>query len=227
MKCDKITLDDKINKTANNICNISGYKDSMNYSDSTSHFSVIEKAILYATKAHSGMRRKGADIPFILHPLEAAAIVATITDKEDIIAAAILHDVLEDTDSTFEELEREFGDIALLVAAESENKRRELPAEETWKVRKQETIDYLKNHADRNEKIITLGDKLSNIRSIQKDYKLLGEELWLRFNQKKKEEHGWYYREIGKALKELQEYHAYQEYLDLVRKVFGDEGGHE
>ena len=182
---------------------------------------LLDKAIIYATKAHKGMRRKGSSIPFILHPLEVAAIVATMTEDESVIAAAVLHDVVEDTSITIEEIEGEFGPIALLVAAESENKREDQPPEETWKVRKQETLDYLTNNASTDEKIIALGDKLSNMRSIYRDYSLLEEKLWDRFNQKKKEEHGWYYKGVATALEEFTNLLAYQEYIELVQKVFG------
>ena len=69
--------------------------------------------------------------------------------------------------------------------------------------------------------MITLGDKLSNIRAINRDYKILGDELWDRFNQKDKKEHYWYYQSIADCLLELEEYAAYQEYCDLVKNTFG------
>ena len=82
------------------------------------------------------------------------------------------------------EIEREFGkEVLRLIESDSEDKREDLPPEQTWKIRKQETIDYLKNKADRKEKIIALSDKLSNIRSIYRDYEKIGNELWNRFNQ--------------------------------------------
>ena len=68
--------------------------------------------------------------------------------------------------------------------------------------------------------MITLGDKLSNIRAIYRDYNSIGDELWNRFNQKDKNEHGWYYLSIAECLSELEEYFAYQEYCELVNKTF-------
>ena len=106
--------------------------------------SILDKAIVFAVQAHSGMVRKGTKTPYILHPLEAAAIVATMTDDEEVIAAAVLHDVLEDTPVTVNQLIEEFGQrVTAFVSAESENKREDIPATETWKLRKQETIDAL------------------------------------------------------------------------------------
>ena len=59
--------------------------------------SLMDRAIVFATRAHSGTYRKGTKIPYIVHPIEAAAIVATMTDDPDMIAAAVLQEVVEDT----------------------------------------------------------------------------------------------------------------------------------
>ena len=94
---------------------------------------LLDRAIVYAVKAHEGQFRKGTDIPYILHPLEAAAIVGTMTADEAVIAGAVLHDAVEDTDATVEEIRERFGErVAALVAAESEDKRSDLPAASTW-----------------------------------------------------------------------------------------------
>ncbi len=184
---------------------------------------ILDAAIIVATRAHAGMTRKGSKTPYILHPLEAAAIVATMTDDRNIIAAAVLHDVVEDTNISPEEIERIFGGkIKELVAAESEDKRSNLDPKETWKIRKQETIEHLKS-ASIDVKMVTLGDKLSNIRAISRDYEAIGEQLWDRFNQKDKKEHGWYYKAILDALAdELSGFPAWREYDFLVKSVFQD-----
>ena len=181
---------------------------------------LLDKAIVFATSVHEGQLRKGTQIPYILHPLEAAAIVGTMTTDDEIIAGAVLHDVVEDTDTTVEQIRELFGErIALLVASESEDKREDLPARATWKIRKQETLDHLKT-APMDVKMITLGDKLSNIRAIHRDYNAIGDELWQRFNQKDKDEHHWYYQSIADGLSELKDHPAYQEYCALIRKTF-------
>lgn len=183
---------------------------------------MVEKAIIFAAKAHCGAKRKGTDIPYIVHPMEAGAIAASVTDDKEVIAAAILHDVLEDTDTTESEIEAGFGkEVLRLIKSDSEDKREDLPPEKTWKIRKQETIDYLDNKADRKEKIIALSDKLSNIRAIYRDYNKLGDKLWERFNQRDKNEHGWYYGSFRKTLSELCETEAYAEYCELYDKIFG------
>ena len=185
----------------------------------------MEKAILFATKAHAGSFRKGKTKPYILHPLEAMMIVADLTDDEELLAAAVLHDIVEDTGTTAAEIEREFGSrVASLVASESENKREDRPAEETWKTRKKETLDHLKS-ANRDVKLVCLGDKLSNMREIYRDYTKLGDDLWQRFNQKDKREHGWYYSEIYRILRaEFGDVPVIREYAELLEKVFSQKG---
>lgn len=181
---------------------------------------VLNKAIEFATKVHAEQFRKGTEIPYILHPLEAATIVGTMTADYEVIAGAVLHDVVEDTDTTIEQVKELFGErIAKLVAAESEDKRENLSAESTWKIRKQETLDHLKT-ASIDVKMITLGDKLSNIRAINRDYNAIGDKLWQRFNQKDKNEHYWYYQSIADCLWQLEKYPVYQEYCNLVKKTF-------
>ena len=181
---------------------------------------LLDKAIIFATNAHSGQHRKGTPLPYILHPLETAAIVSTMTADDEIIVGAVLHDVVEDADVAVEEIEKLFGaHVAFLVASESENKRKDSPAESTWKIRKQETINHLKT-APTDVKMITLGDKLSNMRAICRDFNAIGDELWQRFNQKDKAQHSWYYNELAECLAELKDYPAYSEYVSLVKKTF-------
>ena len=186
--------------------------------------SLMDRAIVFATRAHSGTYRKGTKIPYIVHPIEAAAIVATMTDDPDMIAAAVLHDVVEDTDATLEEIRFFFNErIAKLVEAESEDKRKDLPPQETWMVRKMETFNFLRYEADRDAKILALADKLSNMRAVHRDQNTIGDKLWERFNEKSKEKHGWMYRQVADALSDLKDTFAWQEYDDLVRKTFGEE----
>ena len=181
---------------------------------------VLDRAIVFATKAHEGQFRRGTQIPYILHPMEAAAIVGTMTTDEETIAGAVLHDVVEDTATTVEEVMELFGErVGSLVASESENKREDLPSEFTWKIRKQETLDHLKT-ASVEVKMIALGDKLSNMRAIYRDYQTIGDELWQRFNQKDKNEHYWYYSSIAECISELNNYPVYKEYQELLEKTF-------
>lgn len=188
-----------------------------------------QEALAFASKAHEGVCRKGCDIPYITHPIEVADIVAEMTDDMDLIVAALLHDVAEDTDYTLEDIRELFGqEVYELVAYETENKRRDRPAAETWVIRKQETIDKIRNPEGSEEfarqaRMLALADKLANIRALDRDYKGLGDELWNRFNQKDKSKHAWYYRSVADAASSLKDYEAWQEYRALCDKVFGDQ----
>ena len=181
----------------------------------------LEQAISFAVNAHQGMTRKGKDRPYILHPLEVLTIIGSLTDDEEILAAAVLHDTVEDTEATRQDLVAAFGErVAALVDSQSENKRKELPAELTWKLRKQETLDHLKG-ASKEVKLICLGDKLANIRELARDYESLGETLWERFNQKDKTLHGWYYGSVCDLLEEaFGDIPAIKEYRELLHTVF-------
>jgi len=182
---------------------------------------VIAKAITYAAENHKGMVRKKTEIPYIVHPMEAAAIVATMTVDANVIAAAVLHDVVEDTPITVEILRTEFNDIICdLVAEESEDKREGQPASETWLIRKEEAIETLKK-ASTEAKMVALGDKLSNIRAMARDYRKSGEALWDRFNQNDPKIQAWYYESLLEAFGELCEFDAYDEYKMRVEDVFG------
>lgn len=182
---------------------------------------LLDEAIIFAVQAHSGQVRKGTNRPYILHPLEAAAIVASMTDDLEVIAAAVLHDTLEDAHKSVNEIAEKFGRrVADLVQSETENKREDLPASDTWLTRKQETIDHLRHDQDIAVKMVALGDKLSNIRAIYRDHLAIGDRLWERFNQHDPRMHAWYYRAIAEVTAELKNYPAWQEYNLLVEKVF-------
>lgn len=178
---------------------------------------MINKATAFATKAHEGQLRKGTEKPYIVHPLEVAKIVASITDDEEIIVAALLHDTIEDCEEvTLEILIEEFGTrVADIVAHESEDKTK------SWIERKGHTIDSLREEA-LEVQMVALGDKLSNMRDIDQDYPIFGEELWDRFRMKNKQLIGWYYKGVQDSLKEsLGHTKPYEEYCELVEKNFG------
>ena len=180
---------------------------------------IIEKAIGFAVKAHSGTLRKGTNLPYILHPMEAAAIAAQMTDDQEIIAAAVLHDTIEDTETTAEDIRKEFGArVAGLVSSNTENKRRELPAADTWLIRKQETIEHLKT-ASRAVKTVVFADKLSNLRAMVTDYISEGETFWNRFEMKDPHKHVWYYGAMLESFEEFGDTLLYKEYLRLYRML--------
>ena len=183
---------------------------------------LVSEAIVFAAKAHDGMRRKKSQAPYILHPMEAAVIVGTMTDDQDLIAAAALHDVVEDADITIAQIEQRFGKrVRELVGSETEDKRADLPPAETWRIRKEESLAVLKNTDDMGVLMVWLGDKLANMRSIYRDFKVEGVQMWQRFNQKDVNEQAWYYRSIVKLTERLSDTSAWLEYKTLTELVFG------
>ena len=184
---------------------------------------LTSEAIIFAVNAHDGMRRKQSELPYILHPMEAAVIVGSMTSNQEVIAAAVLHDVVEDAGISPETIEERFGKrVAELVASETENKRRELPEESTWKIRKEEALRILKNTEDTDIKMLYLGDKLSNMRSIYYLWQKEGPAMWKHFNQKDPAQQAWYYRTVADSLGELSDTLAWQEFNRLIQIIFAE-----
>lgn len=184
--------------------------------------SILDKAIVFAVKAHAGTERRGKGFPYIVHPLEAVEIVATMTTDQELLAAAALHDTVEDTSVTLDDIRREFGErVAKLVEEESDVFMEGVSEADSWHERKQAAIDRL-SRASRDAKIVALGDKLSNARIIYRDFVQKGEKLWSIFHVTDVKEHEWHYRGLASSLKELEGTFAYSEFTDLVEKIFGD-----
>ena len=129
--------------------------------------SMIEKAYKLAVKAHGDQRRKSGE-PYIIHPLWVAIILADLEMDKETIAAGMLHDVVEDTKFTEEDIRREFGDeVALLVDGVTKlgrlsysSDKLEVQAENLRKM-------FLAMAKDIRVIIIKLADRLHNMRTLQ------------------------------------------------------------
>ena len=183
---------------------------------------LLENAILFATSAHEGQMRKLGRIPYILHPMEVAAIVSTMSEDMETMTAAVLHDTVEDCGVTLQTIRERFGErVAELVRSETEDKRHDRPAEETWMKRKEESLLLLRDTPDREVKILWLSDKLANLRSFYRSYLKMGDGVWQGMHQRDPAIQGWYYRSVGEAVRtELSDTAAYAEYMQLVRAMF-------
>ena len=189
---------------------------------------LLDRAIVFAVQAHHNSERRGKGFPYIVHPMEAVEIVATITPDQELLAAAALHDTIEDTDVTFDQLREAFGErIARLVHDESDQldgvvfkpETAQQDESATWHQRKQAAIDRLAA-APHNAKIVAMGDKLSNMRAIWRDYQQKGDELWKIFHVTDKASHEWHYRGLAASLSELSDTFAYREFVRLIDEVF-------
>ncbi|MBR4559320.1 MAG: bifunctional (p)ppGpp synthetase/guanosine-3',5'-bis(diphosphate) 3'-pyrophosphohydrolase [Fibrobacter sp.] len=182
--------------------------------------SILDKAIVFAVKAHQGVERKGKGFPYIVHPLESVSIAATMTSDQELLAAAVLHDTVEDTAVTLKDVEREFGKrVAELVEAESDIEFEGKSREESWRLRKEEAIERL-SAASNDVKMVALSDKLSNIRAIYRDYQAIGDKVWDLFCVKDAASHEWHFRGLARALSSLKGTFAYAEFIETIDKVF-------
>lgn len=184
---------------------------------------ILERAMQFAAVAHGGQVRKIGNLPYLLHPMEAAVIAGSLKNDMDVMAAALLHDVVEDTPVTLEQVREEFGDrIADLVKSETEDKMVHRAAADTWKERKELSLKELHETDDIDVKILWLSDKLSNVRSFYRQYLKEGDAMWQAFNQKDKSEQAWYYFSVAEAMPELRGTPAMGEYMYLIKHIFGN-----
>ncbi len=181
----------------------------------------VDKAIKFAVDAHANTERRGKGFPYVIHVLEAMEIVASMSNDPELLAAAALHDTVEDTGVTVEEIKSGFGEkVANLVKAESDVIDSSVSETESWRSRKQAAIDRLSS-ASLEAKMVALGDKLSNMRAIARDYKKSGDKLWEIFHAPGgKSDHEWHYRGLTEALSDLEGTDAYAEFISLIDGVF-------
>lgn len=157
----------------------------------------LNAALAFAARAHQNQRRKGSDIPYIVHPVGVMLVLLEADETDlDLLRAALLHDTLEDTATSLADLEAHFGPrVASIVQGCTE------PYERTaaWETRKEHTVAYLRE-APRDILLVAAADKLHNLRSLEADYMVLGEALWSRFHRGR-DSTAWYYRAVTASLK--------------------------
>lgn len=178
---------------------------------------LIDKALQIASMAHEGQYRKNTKIPYISHPVAVGMILQEAGYKKEMVAAGILHDTVEDTNLSLEDIERDFGkDIALLVEGCSEPDK-----SLSWEERKQHTIDFLKN-APEEIRVVACADKLHNVRSIRLDAEKSGEQVWNRF-RRGKEQQEWYYRNVIDSLGKASNFPLLKQLKMEVEQLFQKE----
>ena len=162
----------------------------------------FDEALVYAAEVHRDQRRKGTDTPYIAHLLHVAALViedgslAGELDEDEVIAA-LLHDAAEDQggEERLADIRLRFGErVAEIVGACSDTFETPKPP---WRARKEAYIAKLAVETDRGILRVSLADKVHNSRAILVDYRLVGEELWTRFNRDA--DTPWYYRTLSEV----------------------------
>ena len=185
---------------------------------------LFDKACKYAIEKHSNQKRKDGSI-YILHPFEVATIASTITNDEEVLAASILHDCVEDANSNIDEIKELFGDrVSKLVENETEEQYPDLSKKDSWMMRKKSALKRLEEAEDIDFKIIYLSDKLSNIRSLYRDYKVNGIDAFNKFNIKDINTQSWFYYEVLNHLNDLNNTEAYNELKEKVNYIFESTG---
>lgn len=151
---------------------------------------LIDQAIQFAAIKHAGQLRKSTNVPYISHPFAVAMLLQESGHRAEVIAAGVIHDTLEDTSATAEEIFGLFGSEVLKLVEAASEPDKSLP----WEERKRHTMSLLAQRTD-EELAIIIADKLHNLRSIKWDIELHGEKVWSRFNRGK-DQQAWYYKGI-------------------------------
>ena len=149
----------------------------------------LMRGIATASRAHDGHYRKGSGVPYISHPMSVMLIAASVTNDEDVLLAALFHDILEDVPEEYsaEQMEQDFGP-RVLTLVQGVTKDDTLSG---WQERADAYLAHLEQ-AEEGSVLVSAADKLHNLLSILADHQAIGEELWLRFNSGKERQQWWY-----------------------------------
>ncbi|WDH74687.1 HD domain-containing protein [Exiguobacterium marinum] len=151
---------------------------------------LIEEAIRFSSIRHGGQSRKGSSIPYLSHPFSVALLLEADHQPPAVVAAGLLHDLIEDTKTKPQEILSRFGtDVLRLVLAVSEKN-----FDETWEQRKRMTLQHVKS-LQFDEVALLVADKLHNLRSIRYDLEMEGMSVWQRFERPMRDQ-SWYYHEL-------------------------------
>jgi (p)ppGpp synthase/HD superfamily hydrolase len=159
--------------------------------------SLLRRAFEFALAAHGGQLRKGAPVPAISHLMAVSSLVLEFGGTAEEGASALLHDTLEDTATTPEELRREFGEEVTQIVIECTDSL--APCPPVWNDRKERFIRCLPT-LSASARLVIAADKLHNARDVVRRQREMGDAAFLIF-QGRKEGTVWYY---GAALQALE-----------------------
>ncbi|UCG22853.1 MAG: bifunctional (p)ppGpp synthetase/guanosine-3',5'-bis(diphosphate) 3'-pyrophosphohydrolase [Chloroflexota bacterium] len=180
---------------------------------------MVDRAIGFAARAHQRQRRKVGDVPYIAHPVAVAMLLSRMGCDETVVAAGLLHDTVEDTSVTIEEIRREFGDVVGdIVAGCTEPPKKG----NGWEARKLHMIESLRD-APLAVKLVSAADKYHNLSHTRYNERLRGPAVWKKFGRGK-EEQAWYYRAVLASLlantPEAQSYPIFAMLSGIVDELF-------
>lgn len=173
---------------------------------------LVERAMMLALQAHNGQMRKEADVPFIVHPISVALILARSGFPDTVIAAALVHDVIEDTSISLSELRQELGDaVADLVAPVTHDDT--LP----WEAKKRAYIEAVRNTSE-GAKAISLADKIANAQSLLAAHHVQGPKIWKCFNAGR-EKKLWFEHAMFEMFAHSYKHPMVEEYSILIKEM--------
>lgn len=176
----------------------------------------IDEAIEFAANAHKSQFRKGTEIPYISHPFAVALLLQQAGCSEDVVIAGLLHDTLEDTDTTRKDIQERFGEHVLhFVEGASEPDK-----SASWEERKQHTLNFLKS-AELEVRQLACADKLHNIRSIRRDVERFGNTVWNKFNRGYHDQR-WYFVGLADSLGYASRFELLEMFEEEVKNLFGE-----
>lgn len=180
-------------------------------------YNKVEEAIHFMVKANKGQKRKNENIDKSFHPMIIYAMLREYTTTEDVLVSALLHDVINDTEYGYEEIEERFGTlVADMVSDLSEDM-----AITKWINRKKDYVRRLRNNNDPNVINIMLADKLHNLISNYDNYLKNGDKIWKNTGGSK-EENCWLYRECYLIAKKNNVYQGLLDrYKEMIEIYFG------
>lgn len=176
------------------------------------NISIVRRALRIAVVAHEGQTRKGDGSPLIIHPVSVGLKLVEHNFSEKVIAAAFVHDVLEDTDFSAELLRAELGDevFAIVKAVTNDDSL-------IWEEKKKKYIETVRTGPE-GSKAVSVADKIDNLESLMRAYREQGPDVWKKFNRGR-EQKIWFEEEVLKMLKDTWEHPLITEYEGLLRRL--------
>lgn len=177
----------------------------------------IQMALGHAIDLHENQKRKGTALPYSIHPVSLAMMLLELDLDEDIIVAGLLHDLIEDTEWTRDDVEAHYSPrVAELVCACTEQNR-----SEKWEQRKIQTIEKFQG-LPMDAKWVVLADKLHNLYSMCSQHDLIGDGVWDHFSRGY-DQQKWYYTALKNEFskeKDLKTSKLYKAFDFYYKKLF-------
>jgi (p)ppGpp synthase/HD superfamily hydrolase len=154
-----------------------------------------DAALVLAARAHRRQKRKGSDIPYLVHPVHVSTILLRHAFAEDVIIAGLLHDVVEDSDVSLDSIETHFGALVAEMVRVVTEKKRERGGKRSWEIRKQEALALLRQ-AGPDAVAVKAADTVHNARTLARQLARDGASIW-DYYTRGPEQTLWYYDSVA------------------------------